>query len=740
MVNLISSNNTIVISHKEHIFFELIVTNCLEYEMDYSLKKRPESRLRVLVVTRNKELLENLMNMQLGIEEIFEYSNGYRRFLQKKSIFCDIGSAEYSFVYWSHHLNIYYEGNIPKRIPLHYIFPIAKGRSEYNVLSRGTRNGIGKIDNVLQPMFIFSDVIGTAYDESLSFDHIFIDATTIKKNINMNMLSAEASLFFDNYFDFRIPYIVGENTGVFAFEEYKTNDISFIYVPSDFEEEIQDAFKLLKKIKNDGFPSFEIRIINKILNNILRTSIDGVEYDFIAKFSMQSEIIKDLINELKVSECRFSNKSFEMIIRLVEDIYNKCALDSFCPKFNVLIRLCEKYRKNGKNVLIVVASKIDSIGLKEKIAQHFRLDINDLNINGFEIVTLYNAFIMNSSTFDNVIITSCIKFNDLTFLKKSLGKKITVILYQIEIRELKTRLYNLIKLKNQLYYQGLASSEMLIYEILYRKLKNVDVGGKKVLSDFSIYDLIESIEKINIDYSIRLDTPYLGENSIKVKLITFEDESRIFMRVGASIQFRKKSSKKIEKKLVKDLKHKDEVIIIDGDAREDIYKVFISSVGSESESSKHYEVIKKWNYLFEDKFIFLKIDLNSLYEKMVKNGWNKTTKAILNNWKSGYSFGPRDKEDIICLGKALNIEEFIYNYEYYHCSMRYIRKERRLAAKVLNKIIFYGNKKLDQENSDILEKYNLTIEELHNVISINRVKSVSEEFYIVKPTEIGKIF
>lgn len=737
---ILDDNNAVVISQKSQIFLDIFIKNCIEYETNYAFKRIPDKRMAALIVTRNKDYFNQLIDYQVNTEEIFEYSNGYRKFLQNNNVFCEIDSPSFSFVYWSHHLINYYGSNLPAEIPLHFIFPVGKGRHDYQIESRGYRNTLGRVDNNLQPVFIFSDVITTAYDQSLDFDYIFIDGTTVKKPIKKSELTSNAVILIESYFDFRLPYIFGDNNKVYGLEEYDTKNIAFKYIESKFEAEIKEAFTILKVLKNEEIPNLEIKLINKILYNILRTSIEGVEYDFIAKFSLQGDMVRDLINELRESDYRYSNRNLARIIHLIEDIYNKHLLDSFCPKYDELINFCEKVIKNRETVLVVASSKIDSIGLKEKIANHFKLDINDLVDYGIEVVTHYDALKMKKSNFDNVIVTSAVRFEDLSLLIRPLGEKKVVLLYELEIRELKSKLFSMTLLKNDLRQQGNELSSNLLYEELYRKLKNADINGKKLISNLEIADLISSIETKYVDYSIRLTRPYSGDNAVKAKLITFEDGCKMFMRLGSLIQYRKKSTKKVEKKYVKDLKLQDEIIIIDGNAREDIYRIFIKGVSAESESAQHYEIIKKWNYIYEDKFIFMKLNINDLYDKMISNGWNKTTKSILNNWKSGFSFGPRDKNDIECLGKALDIGEFKNNAEYYHFSMRYIRNERRAAAKILNKIIFYSNRKVDEDDSSVLERYNLTIEEIREVVSVNKVKSISNQTYAVKPIEIGILF
>ncbi|WP_342540032.1 DISARM system-associated protein DrmE [Heyndrickxia sp. FSL K6-6286] len=737
---ILEKKNTCVISDDSNLFLQLIIQNALDFEFNFKMKENPSIRTRVLIITRDNSMVESLQNISINTNQIIEYSNQYGKHLRDKGVFCDIDSKKFSFVYWNYYLRLYFNDNIPSEIPLNYVFPIAKGRKDFHTFSRGERNKFGRYDNSLPPFFVFSDVLSTAYDKELNFDYIFIDGASIKKQISHSSLTSPSLIFFDNSFDFRLPYVLNHETKLFSFESIQSEKIRIKCVDAEFDETLEIAFDKSQKLKSKGFSNIDLKVIIKILHNVIRTCLDGVEYDFLAKYDSKFDRIKDLLDELKESDNRFSDQDFEDVIKLIEDIYNKHNLDSSCPKYDKIEELLDSLLARGEKILIIVSSKIDSLGLKEKLSRKLRKDINELNDIGIEIVTFSNSLKMEIMDFDHVLVTSAIRFSDLVVLSKKLGRRVTVILYQLELRELKSKLLQLSSHENSLFSLGLSNDKELIYKKIYSKLKNADTRGKNVQLDIELSKFLEAIESGTIDYSVRLHKSYKGENATKVILASFEDGSRMFLRPGALVQFRDISNKKIEKKYVRELKNKNEIILIDGDAREDLYKIFIQSVNRKSNTLRHYEVIQKWRHLYEDKFIFLKLDDNQLFERMKKKGWNKTTQGILKNWRSGYSFGPRDKKDIKVLGEALGIKEFIVEIDFYYNSMRYIRGERRATAKLLNKIIYYSNHKINVEDSVLLERYNLTLDEVKEAITIKKVRNISENFYFVKPSEIGLLF
>ncbi|WP_268747691.1 DISARM system-associated protein DrmE [Bacillus spizizenii] len=214
----------------------------------------------------------------------------------------------------------------------------------------------------------------------------------------------------------------------------------------------------------------------------------------------------------------------------------------------------------------------------------------------------------------------------------------------------------------------------------------------------------------------------------------------MFIRPGNAVRYLIKSKKDIRKDHLKNLKGNEEILIINNDIKEDLYTIFIDNVTEKNLSKLHYKNVREWRNLYEDKFFFLKLDDNKLYEKMIALGWDKSTKNVLKNWRSGYSYGPRDLEDIKILGKALDINVFIVNAEHYYKSMEHIRIERRTAARLLNKIIYLSKRSIDTSDSVFLEKYNLSLEEIQEAIKIKKMASISDETYKVKPSEVGCIF
>lgn len=752
----ISKQNSVLIYPDNEIFLSLIVDCVHNLETNLHFKKDPIKRTSVLIISRNRNLLKKISEFTIGTEELYEYCNTYHDFLNKKGIFCDMNDRTFSMLYWRTYLSKYYENDIPNVIPMYYIFPIASGRKRFIPVSRGNLNKLGKKDNLQPPTFIFTDTLKTLESNKEKIDLIFVDGTTIKGHIDiLEYQKIPFLIFLDNPLDIRIPYLLkGKNKNyildTFEFKNLvKSSDLNkkielpsvdvdnivFKYIKSSFEGVLEQSFELLNNLYKVNFNRNDLKIIRTLLYNTVRMTIEGVEYDFIATFDSKYTSIKELIKELKDSDFRYDNLDFEKIIELIEDIYNKYQLDTISPKYKELERIISESINKNKNVLVIASGKIDSLGLKEKISLNLQMEITDLEDGGIYIKSYQDVKNIQGVIYDLVILTSAIRISDLQPILKKLGKKMIVLLYQLEIKELKTKFKLLSKAKNEFSF----FINETLYQRLYKKITRIDVEKQRELK-VEIGNLFESIDSLKFDYSNRLTKPYLSENSVRVKLITFTDNTKVFLRPGNAVRCLVKRKKSIKKEHIKNLKGDEEILIINSDIKKDLYEVFIENLSEKDSTKQHYQNIQEWRRIYEDKFIFHKLNDDKLFKRMFFLGWDKKTSGILKNWRSGYSFGPRDLEDIKILGKALNIESFIKNAEYYYNSMEYIRIERRVTARLLNKIIYLSKNDIDSTESAFLENYNLTLEEIQEAIEIKQISSISDRLYKVKSSEVGCIF
>nr|WP_318036144.1 DISARM system-associated protein DrmE [Halobacillus salinarum] len=473
-----------------------------------------------------------------------------------------------------------------------------------------------------------------------------------------------------------------------------------------------------------------------------------VTYDSIARFDPFFDTINDLIKELKESDNRYEDDDFEQIIQCLENIYNKYNLDMLCPKYEAIRKIIDSERAKQRSVGIISSNKIRNIALKEKLASTFGVEIGkleDLGIRFFNKKKLINKQQFIDS--DTVVMLSSTNVSDFNIFNNLEELKIHVLLYKIEITELLRKFSRLKEIDNKaLSFINPIDREVLItnniYKYFFNRLKKhvaiqdtSNSHGDSSITELS--NLIKTDKKIPLKRSVR---DYKGNNVVFAKLVELEGNGAMFFRKNSKVRYLNKKKKKIIIKKLLEIKNEDEIVLIDNDSRKELFNVFINNSKVDNQSIKNHHLIEEWREKYEDKYVSLKYNDEKLFKEMKELGWDKSTKSILSNWRSGYSFGPRDLKDLEILGKALNIEAFSERANDYHDAMSSIRVERRVAARLLNKIIYYSKRAINNEDLAFLSKYNLSFDDVTSAVKVRKVIGVSKKVYKVKPSEVGILF
>ncbi|MED0958226.1 DISARM system-associated protein DrmE [Bacillus paramycoides] len=752
--------NYLVCTPNEKMFFSLLLQTLYKEEtINFKHNKQPEKRLEVLIITNKNNMKEFFLDCTVNTNELFLLCNR----LHHHFGFCNIDDPYFARVYWRHLLYKYYSGEIPSEVPLHYIYPVATGYHTLQTISRGNRNLLGRKDSQ-PPTFNITDNIDRLKDQSIKYDYVFVDCSRIKKNISN--FPTGTLFFFNSPLDDRIVYLQRYNLKQYLlvgdilksinyqepynikqlsqemFRKTSINSVEIEYVSSNFEREIERAIQLLGVLKKQKFSKYDVHVVAKLIYLFIRMPVNAALYDLIAKLQPYEETIRDIMQELKESDYRYENGDFEQIIELLEDVLYKCKLDSVCPKWEQLKTFVLKEYSCGKSICIVSPNKIAQLALKEMLSISIGVALSDLEANGILFV-LANDIIneMKVITCDSLVIYSSVNFRDLSLLLKCNYKNARVYLYNIEISLLINKLKSIINVENYAikHFEIRYDSAGNIYTYLFSRL-NRFVRQKKVNQDETLSKIMGEIAQSET-HLLREFREYKGKKAVTGFLVYFKDNSLAFFTKNSRIQVLDKKNKRVIRKRFKDLGIKDEILFIDNDARKDIYNIFIHSIENVDINKKLYMLIERWRELYEDKFLESRMTDEKLYMKMRTIGWEKTTKSILRNWRTGYSYGPRDKEDIIFLGKVLEITEFIDNTDIYYNAMSKVRAERRRASRILNKIIYFSNKKIDHEEIAMIEKYNLSVEQLKESLLIKTVKKIElNRGYRIKPIEMGIIF
>lgn len=749
-----TKDNHLVIYPNKKLFLPLVILAVLRNEAsNFRYFSNPCKRTTVLVLTNRKSVVNTLQEFRLLSTGIFEICQKQHQYFMEKGIFCDISDPFFTRVYWRHHLSNYYEGQIEQEIPLHFIYPISFGYTTFQSISRGNRNMIGRKDAVQQPVFFITDNI--KWLGNMECDYTFVDCSYMDKQLPP--IPDGTLLFFNSPLDDRISYassymnssiyydgktimnidIAEVNNKVFSMEKtdmLRTADINNLnieYIKANFEQSLEDAYSAMIRLKKKAFNSYDLAIISNLLYTIMRMPVEGIKYDEIATDKLFLDSIRDQIKELKESDNRYEDDDFEEVIKLIEDIFNKHSLDTFCPKYDAIKDIVIEGISKNKIIGIITSNKISNFSLKEKLSFILKVDIDQLEDYGVKFFNKKHVLKgIEQVECDYLILFSALTLKDLSVFLNSKYQRIFLYLYRLELNEIRRRLQLTISL-----FPGL-KEENSIYKYFLNRIPKSSINTM-------LNEELNFAQLINHDLNISLlrqTREYKGTNSVDAYLIKFKEVGSFFIKKNSKVRCIDKKSKKLIYKKFSELKIGDEILFIENDLRQDIFKVFIEAIEGEDEMSKNFSLIEKWRVIYEDKFLASNICDDKLFNKMQMLGWDKVTKVILKNWRSGFSYGPRDIGDIEVLGRALNIDEFIQNTEAYFRAMTKVRVERRTAARILNKVIYYSNKKLIEDEVNLLEKYNLTVDLLRSAVKIRKIQSISERTYRVKPSEINILF
>ncbi|MBI5458972.1 hypothetical protein [Methanobacterium sp.] len=145
------------------------------------------------------------------------------------------------------------------------------------------------------------------------------------------------------------------------------------------------------------------------------------------------------------------------------------------------------------------------------------------------------------------------------------------------------------------------------------------------------------------------------------------------------------------------------IVILDDDDQKSLLQLIIDIF--DLEESVNNKLIEYWKYAFMKFIKHQKISENELYNRYLDLGGQRT-KAAVRNWAKGSVLGPDDPNDLLIIGKIIDNQAIIDNYNMMNSEIDKIRNIHRITGRRLKTII----KKIIFERDD-LEPSKLNYEE-----------------------------
>lgn len=126
------------------------------------------------------------------------------------------------------------------------------------------------------------------------------------------------------------------------------------------------------------------------------------------------------------------------------------------------------------------------------------------------------------------------------------------------------------------------------------------------------------------------------------------------------------------------------VVILDNDERKSLLELIIEIYDLEEDVDKH--IVETWKWKLSRFVQEQELKPSELYKLYLENGGQRVSQT-LNNWLKGSVIGPEHPQDLLIIGKMLNDEEIIENYELIEQEIRIVRKIHRNIGRKVKKIV-----------------------------------------------------
>lgn len=747
-----------------------------DYDICYKLRKDIGRRVSILVVTSVSYINEIVENTCISTNYILNNCIDRQNFYYSVGRYNFMDSAYNAQSYWKDILIKKYRSkkNIPEFIEYKDIFPVALGSTTFNTMSR---NYMGNYDNEQQPVYYVTSNKNVFIDNNFAiFDYIFIDYSRINKFIRNIPKDKQVFYFFDTLMDDKLLFLGNSVKDILALDSNLLKQFNFYesdntasnktdiskkisamisdsdlprfemeYLESDFDDAIEEAIVRFNNGKKSIGMDYEKKILSQLIINVLTIPVNAIEYDFIACKQVYADSNIELLRELKNRKEIYMNVNLARCMEALEDVFNKYKFDQYCPKQDIILRYIKKNLKDNKKILVVTANKISNISLKAVVADYFKIDVEQLEMKGVLIITrndMGHKTELNNA--DMLLLTMCNSLQDINILTKITYKKCIILLYRVEIENIKRKLQSINeKFNNQknIFFRDKLSkfcknTDVTLYSQIMNRISCLKVAPKNSeLLDLSA--IFEVSKRKSFGY---IYTEYKGLNAVNAKLIEFDDGSYTFIDVKGYARILSPSQKDIIDEEAEQICAGDNMIFIDGQAHKDLYDIIIKNISSEAKFYIDSLLVKDWREKLEDYITSKEITYKEIYNEMKMKGYKKKSPETVKKWFTGESMGPNNAEDIKALGEVMKVNAFIYDYKLFFNALEEIRIIRRVVARKLNEAIYTSNKKtmISEQHNEMI--YGVYLEDIKSAIEVRTVKSIHEEIFRIKPSDVGKCF
>ncbi len=762
------------------------------------LKRRP----RLLLISK-RSLINNIFdNLCMYTEDIIELCNKKMGLLidYKYDVNLDMNDPYNGHLYWRHYLiKKYTKAGVPLTLPVHYLLPKISIYHDGRKGKPGVRDYLGVYDG--QPPVFNLTSIPEVMNHIDDTDHIMCDYSYIPKNeIILSDKGIPIIHIFNSITDKRILKLQRAGIDLLAWTSGSLLKIengcglcqragkavhsilnsrsidaikkrrvpSIIRCEDDIDEEFNQIGKYLKKIYGiieKKKCAHGIRDIVKksfyALRVMMALPVTPKEYDIMAGITGNTFAVEDLISELTVLSRTIPVR--DEVLRA--NIYEMCKsfhnLDVKLSRRNKKMdKLTDLIRMNtaaGSRTAVLTVNSTAAEALKKHIYKKFADEgcspENDkLHIMPFKKI---KRSARGANAVDTLIVTD---YNDGLFddiLLIPPAKEMMLLLYDEELRAVENIVNSLL---NRITYLGRNNILNFDTELKHNTdgeyLKQISRSIRDVLKNNSRSTALQAslLETVNEICSEMDDGRYVssyafggvsssGEGGfVKAREITFNDSSRMLCGDEDRIRILNSANYEIETVGIDKLKRGDKVLIIKGNARNNLYDLIIEEIENQPMLDLDIKYIEYWQDCINEAFKIKDMTYEEVQKKLKDLGSDISSSGTVGNWIRGDIMGPSDPKDIERLGLILGRNELIRAWARIDTALKRIRSIHKIVARQLNKAIILssGIGFVFDDETESLERFGLSIEDMRRTLAVKTVREISEETRYVRASDTGK--
>ncbi|RMF93078.1 MAG: hypothetical protein D6734_10875 [Candidatus Schekmanbacteria bacterium] len=425
------------------------------------------------------------------------------------------------------------------------------------------------------------------------------------------------------------------------------------------------------------------------------------------------------------------------------------------PKYEQIKKIIKESINNNEKILIFNYSEPYARALKTALEKDFALSDEELQEKGIFITSINERHV--EADYDKCIIFGQMPFRASWLLRTACAHKVIFLVYPSEKALLKYQFESEEKKFTDSFGRGtrinflkrILKKEDLkrlppppkpgIQNVFSLKLDEKQIKDeeklKPLLSDIEIDDELILEEEIDFEDEDELEETSINEEGkvvVKCCKIVLEDGGVMYVRPSRKIPIFK-NGKRLEYVSVQKAREGDLLIVVKNNIKNSLAQEIIKKADNHPSMQKLKFLVNSWVVALRKGMAEHNDSVHKFLEKLQAEQKKENSPVITNwltiqLWKEGLVIGPQNSKNIKFIGKIYNQQYLVDHYREIGAAISRLRGiHHRLLRKLNDMVLRAGLKSISGsiQNELIDEEFNLYVEDFADIISIEKIKSIS---------------